>query len=123
MGYKLSSLYWLNEAQIDRLRSYFPKIRSRADNRHVLCRTIFIERDGLKWCNALQEYGLLKTLYNHCKRWNNMGRFAPIMVGLAEQTQDNKTILIDATHLKLYRKASSLSLKKGPWASNRTDQR
>ena len=40
-----------------------------------------------------------------------MGEFAQIMMGLAEKTPDNKTILIDATHLKLYRKASSLGVK------------
>ena len=111
MGGRMSSLYWPSKAPIDRLRPYFRKIRGRADNPHVLCRTIFINHDGLSWCDALLEYGPLKTLYNHWKRGNNLGEFARIMMGLAEQTSDNKTILIDATHLKLYCKASSLGLK------------
>jgi len=42
-----------------------------------------------------------------------MGVFARIMMGLAEQAPDNKTILIDATYLKAHRTASSLRLKKG----------
>ena len=63
-GDRMSSLYWPSEAQIDRLRPYFSKIRGRADNRHVLCGTIFINRDSLKWYDALPAYGPLKTLYN-----------------------------------------------------------
>ena len=39
--------------------------------------------------------------------------FARIMMGLAEQVPDNKTIAIDSTYLKAYRTASSLGLKKG----------
>ena len=36
-----------------------------------------------------------------------------IMMGLAEQAPDNKTISLDATHLKAHRTAASLRLKKG----------
>jgi hypothetical protein len=42
-----------------------------------------------------------------------MGVFARIMMGLAEQAPDNRTISIDATDLKAHRTASSLRLKKG----------
>ena len=42
-----------------------------------------------------------------------MGVFARIMIGLAEQAPDNKTISIDATYLKAHRTASSLRFKKG----------
>ena len=42
-----------------------------------------------------------------------MGVFAGIMMGLAEQAPDNKTISIDAIYLKAHRTASSLRLKKG----------
>ena len=41
-----------------------------------------------------------------------MGVFARIMLGLAEQASDNKTISIDATYLKARHTASSLRLKK-----------
>ena len=44
---------------------------------------------------------------------SDMGVFARIMMGLAEQAPDNKTISIDATYLKAHRTASSLRLKKG----------
>jgi len=42
-----------------------------------------------------------------------MGVFARIMMGLAGQPPDNKTISIDASYLKAYRTAASLRLKKG----------
>ncbi len=42
-----------------------------------------------------------------------MGVFARIMMGLAAEVPDNKTISIDATYLKAHRTASSLRLKKG----------
>ena len=67
----------------------------------------------LRWCDAPAEYGPPKTLYNRWKRWSDMGVFARIMMGLAEQAPDNKTISIDATYLKAHRTASSLRLKKG----------
>ena len=40
----MSNLYWLTEAQMERLRPYFPKSRGRArvDDRRVLSGIIFI---------------------------------------------------------------------------------
>lgn len=100
---------------MERLRPYFPKSRGRArvDDRRVLSGIIFINRNGLRWCDAPPEYGPPKTLYNRWKRWSDMGVFAGIMMGLAEQAPDNKTISIDAIYLKAHRTASSLRLKKG----------
>jgi len=124
MGYRMSNLYWLSEAQVDRLRPYFPKSRGRArvDDRRVLSGIIFINRNGLRWCDAPSEYGPPKTLYNRWQRWSDMGVFARIMMGLAEQAPDNKTISIDATYIKAHRTASSLGVQKGAWASDRADQ-
>ena len=66
----MSDLYWLSEAQMDRLRPYFPKSRGRVrvDDRRVLSRIIFINRNGFRWCDAPSEYGPQKTLYNRWKR-------------------------------------------------------
>jgi len=111
----MSNLYWLTEMQMVRLRPFFPKSRGRprVDDRRVLSGIIFINRIGLRWCDAPAAYGPPKTLYNRWKRWSDMGVFARIMMGLAEQAPDNKTISIDATYLKAHRTASSLRLKKG----------
>ena len=97
---------------MERLRPYFPKSRGRArvDDRRVLSGIIFVNRNGLRWCDATADYGPPKTLYN---RWSDMGVFAQILMGLAEQAPDNKTLSIDATYLKAHLTASSLRLKKG----------
>ena len=81
----MSNLFWLTEAQMARLRPYFPKShgRPRVDDRRVLSGIIFINRNGLRWCDAPREYGPPKTLYNRWKRWSDMGVFARIMEGLA----------------------------------------
>lgn len=114
-GGLMSNLYWLTEAQMKRLRPFFPKSRGRprVDDRRVLSGIIFINRNGLRWCDAPAAYGPPKTLYNRWKRWSDLGVFARIMNGLAAETPDNKTISIDATYLKAHRTASSLGLKKG----------
>ena len=111
----MNNLYWLTEAQMVRLRPFFLKSRGRArvDDRRVLSRIIFINRNGLRWCDAPADYGPPKTLYNRWKCWSDMGVFARIMTGLAAEAPDNKTISIDATYLKAHRTASSLRLKKG----------
>jgi len=85
----------------------------RLDDRRVLSGIIFFSRNGLRWCDAPKEYGPHKTLYNRWKRWSDMGVFARIMVGLAAEAPDNKTVSIDATYLTAHRTASSLWVKRG----------
>lgn len=111
----MSNLFWLSEAQMDRLRPFFPKShgRPRVDDRRVLSGIIFINRNGLRWCDAPSAYGPPKTLYNRWKRWCGMGVFARIMDGLASEAAEQKTVMIDATYLKAHRTASSLAVKKG----------
>ena len=111
----MSNFYRLTEVQITRLLPYFPKSRGkpRVDDQHIANGIIFINRNGLRWCNAPKEYGPHKTLYNRWKRWSDMGVFAWIMEGRAAKAPDNKTISIDATYLKAHRTASSLMVKKG----------
>ena len=87
--------------------------KPRVDDRRVLSGIIFINRNGLRWRDAPKEYGPAKTLYNRWKRWSDNGVFARIMVGLATESAEHKTIMIDATYLKAHRTASSLRVKKG----------
>ncbi len=111
----MSNLFWLTEAQMARLRPFFPKSQDRqsVDNQRVLSGIFFINRNGLRWCDVPREYGPAKTLYNRWKRWSDSGVFAQIMVGLAAKDTDSKTIMIDATYLKAHRTACSLHAKKG----------
>ena len=111
----MSNLFWLTDAQMARLQPFFPKShgKPRVDDRRVLSGIIFINRNGLRWCDAPKEYGRPKTLYNRWKRWSRMGVFATIMTELAAQAQDTGIVMIDATHAKAHRTASSLAVQKG----------
>ncbi|SDZ61390.1 transposase, IS5 family [Jannaschia faecimaris] len=111
----MSNLFWLSEAQLARLEPFFPKShgKPRVDDRRVLSGIIFINRNGLRWCDAPKEYGPPKTLYNRWKRWSDMGVFARIMAGLAAEGTEQRAVMIDATYLKAHRTASSLRVKKG----------
>jgi transposase len=111
----MSNLFWLTDAQMERLKPFFPKShgKPRVDDRRVLSGIIFINRNGLRWCDAPREYGPPKTLYNRWKRWGDMGVFARMMEGLASKSCQEKVVMIDATYLKAHRTASSLRAKKG----------
>ena len=121
----MSNLYWLTEAQMARLEPFFPRShgRPRVDDRRVLSGIIFINRNGLRWCDAPREYGPPKTLYNRWKRWSRMGVFTRMMHGLASEAADDRTIMIDATYLKAHRTASSLRVKKGARTADRPHER
>ena len=111
----MSDLFWLSDEQMARLKPFFPKShgKPRVDDRRVLSGIIFINRNGLRWRDAPREYGPHKTLYNRWKRWSDKGIFAEMLIGLAADHGEDKTVMIDATYLKAHRTASSLAVKKG----------
>lgn len=111
----MSNLYRLTDAQMERLKPFFPKShgKPRVDDRRVLSGMIFISRNGLRWCDAPREDGPPKTLYNRWKRWSAMGVFARMMEGPASEGTEQKTVMIDAACLKAHRTASSLRVEKG----------
>jgi transposase len=55
----MSNLFWLNDAQMAQLDTFFPKShgKPRVDGRRVLSGIIFINRNGLRWRDAPKEYG------------------------------------------------------------------
>jgi transposase len=71
----MSNLFWLTDEQLERLKPFFLKShgKPRVDDRRVLSGIIFINRNGLRWCDAPREYGPSKTLYNRWKRWGRAG--------------------------------------------------
>jgi len=111
----MSDHYWLTDAQMERLRPFFPKSRGKArvDDRRVLSGIIFINRNGLRWRDAPAVYGPPKTLYNRWVRWSRMGVFARMLTELATEGAQTDTVMIDATHLTAHRTASSLAGQKG----------
>jgi len=44
---------------------------------------VFVNRNGLRWCDVPKDYGPHKTLYNRWKRWGERGVFLRMMEGLA----------------------------------------
>lgn len=98
-----------------RLQPYFPKShgRPRVDDRRVLSGIVFVNCSGTRWCDAPKDYGPHKTLYNRWKRWGEMGVFHRMLEGLAAESAEPKTLMIDATYLKTHRTASSLRVKRG----------
>ena len=104
----MSDLYWPNDAQMARLEPCFPKSHGNphVDDRRVPSGMIFINRNGLRWRDAPGEYGPHKTLCNRWKRWSDKGIFVRMMMGLAAEHGEEKTVMIDATCLKAHRTAS-----------------
>ena len=116
----MSDFFWLTDEQLAQLEPYFPKRHGklRMDDRRVLSEIIFINRNGLRWRDAPKDYGPHKTLYNRWKRWGNKGVFLRMMEGLAApEASEHKTVMIDATYLKVHHMASSLRVKKGMWTA------
>ena len=111
----MSNLYKLSDTQMAKLEPFFAKSQGkpRFDDRRVPSGIIFINRNGLWWRDAPAEYGPHKTLYSRWKRWSEKGNFARMLLELADQGGGTDTLMIDPTHLKTHRPASSLGLKKG----------
>jgi transposase len=121
----MADLFWLTDAQMARLKPFFPLSHGvpRVDDKRVLSGIIFINRNGLRWRDAPAEYGPYKTLYNRWVRWSRLGVFARILTELAAEGRDTSMIMIDATHLKAHRTASSLRGKKGAQSASSGAQR
>jgi transposase len=111
----MSNLSWLTNTQMARLQLFFPKShgKPRVDYRRVLSGIIFINRNGLRWCDAPRAYGPAKTLYNRRKRWGDKGVFVRMMEDLASDAATPKKVMIDATYPKAHRTATSLRRKMG----------
>ena len=108
----MSRLFYLSPEQLEVIRPYFPRSHgvARVDDLKVMSGIIYVIKHGLQWKDAPREYGPYKTLYNRFVRWSRMGIFNNIFAALAATSSD-KRLMIDATHLKAHRTATSL-LKK-----------
>lgn len=111
----MTHLFWLTEAQMSRLRPFFPRShgKPRVDDRRVLSGIVHVNRNGLRWRDAPSAYGSHKTLYSRWRRWSRMGVFARMLLALAQARQEADVLMIDATHLKVHRTAASLRVRMG----------
>ena len=100
----------LSEAQMRRIKPYFPVSRGRArvDDRRVLSGIVYVIRNGLMWRDAPAAYGPHKTLYNRFVRWSIAGVFNRIFAGLAAEGGPPDQLMVDATHIEAHRTAASL---------------
>ncbi len=110
----MRDLFWLSEEQVALIEPFFPLAHGvpRVDDRRVVSGIIFVIKNGLRWRDAPLDYGPHKTLYNRFIRWSRLGVFDNIFSHLSAVGGPPETLMIDATHLKAHRTASSL-LKKG----------
>lgn len=110
----MSDLLLLSQAQVCRIKHYFPLSHGvpRVDDRLILSGIIFVLRTGLRWRDAPREYGPHTTIYNRFIRWSRLGVFNRILAELAAKRGKPDQLMIDATHLKAHRTAASL-LKRG----------
>jgi len=120
----MSDQFWLSEGQIACIKPYFPLSHGipRVDDRRVVSGIIHVIRNGLRWRDAPEAYGPHKTLYNRFIRWSRMGIFERIFASLVAEDGPPDRLMIDATHLKAHRTASS-PLKKGCTPPYRAHQR
>jgi putative transposase len=110
----MSDLFLLSPVQMSKIEPFFPRSHGvpRVDDRRVVSGIVYVLKHGLQWKDAPQGYGPHKTLYNRFRRWTEMGVFDRIFSHLAAEDGPPDTLMIDATHLKAHRTASSL-LKGG----------
>ena len=106
----MSGLFLLSPAQMSKIEPFFPKSHgiARVDDRRVISGIIYVLKNGLQWKDAPKAYGPHKTLYNRFRRWTLLGVFDSIFSHLSTQDGPPDTLMIDATHLKAHRTASSL---------------
>jgi putative transposase len=110
----MPDLFLLSCDQMSKIEPYFPKSHgvARVDDRRVISGIVYVLKHGLQWKDAPSGYGPHKTLYNRFRRWTVLGVFDRIFSSLAAVDGPPDTLMIDATHLKAHRTASSL-LKGG----------
>jgi hypothetical protein len=65
----------------------------------VFSNTIFIMRNGLRWCEAPREYDQCKTLYYRWKRSNEKVVFDRFLMGLAAEEPEETAAMSEPTFL------------------------
>ena len=110
----MPDLFLLSGEQMSKIEPFFPLSHGvpRVADRRVVSGIVYVLKHGLQWKDAPKDYGPHRTLYNRFRRWTELGVFDKIFSHLAARDGPPDTLMIDATHLKAHRTASSL-LKGG----------
>lgn len=83
------------------------------DDRRVISGIIQVIVSGCRWSDAPLEYGPRKTLYNRFVRWAMRGIWERVFMELARAGGPPAEALLDSTHIKVHRSASTGRRKKG----------
>jgi transposase len=85
-GFAKTDLFLLSEAQMRRIKRYFPLSHGIARyDRRIVSAIVFVIKKGLRWRDAPQEYGPHKTIYNRFIRWSRLGVFNKIFAALTRK--------------------------------------
>lgn len=76
--------------------------------RCIVSGIVYVIKLGLMWRDAPKDYGPHKTLYNRFIHWGRLCVCNRIFAELAGRAGEPDRFMIDATHLKAHRTASSL---------------
>ena len=101
-GGLMNNLFWLSNAQMERLRPYFPKSHGmpRVDDRRVLIGIYWRLRTGSPWADIPERYGPYTTCYNRFVRWARLGVWDRIFEAVSaayegsEQSVDSSSIRV-----------------------------
>jgi len=65
----MSDPYWLTDEQMARLQPFFSEShgKPRVDDRRMLSGIVFVNRNGLRWCDAPSAYGPHKPVLSPSK--------------------------------------------------------
>ena len=78
--------------------------RTGDNNRRTFEGILYVLLNGTRWRGLPKEFGKWNTVYQRYRRWTLAGVFKRI--GKPQGNRDLRTIMIDATHVKLQRPAS-----------------
>ena len=82
-------LYWLSDAEWERLEPLLPRGRSgahRVDDRRVISGIVHMLRSGARWRDCPPEYGPYTTIYNRFNRWSRQGIWIEMFEALTGKT-------------------------------------
>jgi transposase len=80
----------------------------RVGDRRIISGIVYVMKHGRMWCDTPKGYGPHKTIYNRFVRWSRLGVFNRIFAEVAGAAGEPDRTMINATHLKAHRTASSL---------------
>ena len=104
----MTDLFWLSDAQLDRIRPYFPLAHGvpRVDDARVISGIVHVLKSGCRWSDCPEAYGPATTIYNRFARWARRDIWENLFRELAGSGRSADTQMIDSTHVKAHRSAS-----------------